>query len=567
MAIKNYVSIGADTETFNGQPFVMQFASKSLKLEKFIWCNGKTSTRKFLEFCDSLDIGNYVMWFHNLDYDMVSIFYDRHIILKNEEFSFEAHGWTVEGVYSSICFANLKKGNKVIHIRDTFAYYKTSLAKLADMFCPELPKLSKPKELGDKIYTADDKEFCEYAMRDSVITDVVGRYILERHSEYGIGLSVSAPHFSANVFRTKFMTKDIPLPSKGKIYSALLSYHGGKNNLTVPYGWYQNVTLLDIASAYPAAMAELPSFYQRENYHLIEGGKLTDELPRYGIYRISGVAKKCQWPILYDSAFHPIEGEFTDIWTTGPELNEGLRNGELEISKVYGYFYDDVADKNESPFKGFAETFYSLKDKQGIQKTERDFYKLILNSLYGKFIQSRGEKDHLSYYYDLDKMKLNKEKMIIAGGLFHPFIATLITGIVRANIHKLEHKYLSLHTATDGIFTMAKNCKEKPGLGGLKIEAKGDLLIFRNKLYILYSSRESHLPSRVFKGKYICKYALHGFRGSVYDLEKIYVTGNPTYEYKKVNKLRESLRRGLDVNKFETQQGSLNLETITDGDE
>lgn len=567
MAIKNYVSIGADTETFNGQPFVMQFASKSLKLEKFVWCNGKTSTRKFLEFCDSLDIGDYVMWFHNLDYDMVSIFYDRHIILKNEEFSFEAHGWTVEGVYSSVCFANLKKGNKVIHIRDTFAYYKTSLAKLGDMFCPELPKLAKPKELGDKVYTEKDKEFCEYAIRDAVISDVIGRYLVERHLEYNVNLSVSAPHFSANVFRTKFMTQDIPLPSKGKIYSALLSYHGGKNNLTVPYGWYQNVTLLDIASAYPAAMSELPSFYEKGNYHLIEGDKLTESLPRYGVYRISGRAKACKWPILYDSSFHPISGEFVDIWTTGPELNEGIRTKELEIDKVYGYFYDDESDKNESPFKSFAESFYALKDQKDIEKPRRDFYKLILNSLYGKFIQSHGEKDHLSYYYDLDKMKLNKEKMIIAGGLFHPFIATLITGIVRANIHKLEHKYLALHTATDGIFTTSKIYKEKPGLGGLKIEAKGDLLIFRNKLYILYSSRESHLPSKVFKGKYICKYALHGFRGSVYDLEKIYVTGNPTYEYTKVNKLRESLRRGLSVNKFETQQGSLNLETITDDHE
>lgn len=567
MRLKNYISIGGDTETYNGQPFCMQFASSELKFEKIIWCNEKTSTRKFLDFCDSLDSGNYIIWFHNLDYDMISIFYDRHIILKNEEFSFEAHGWKVDGVYSSVCFCDMKKGDKTVYIRDTFAYYKTSLAKLGDMFCPHLPKLPKPKDLGDKIYTDKDKEFCDYAIRDAVISDVVGRYLIDRHVEYGINLSVSAPHFSSNVFRTKFMTKDIPLPSRGKIYAALFSYHGGKNNITVPYGWYQNVTLLDIASAYPSAMAELPSFYERENYHLIEGNKLTEELPRYGIYRISGRAKECKWPILYDSSFMPVVGEFYDVWSTGPEINEGFKSGELDIDSVYGYFYDDDADRNESPFKNFAETFYKLKDKDGIQKTERDFYKLILNSLYGKFIQSRGDKDHLSYYYDLDKMKLNKEKAIIAGGLFHPFIASLITGIVRANIHKLEHKYLALHTATDGIFTMSKNCKEKSGLGGLKIEAKGDLLIFRNKLYILYSSRESNLPSRVFKNKYICKYALHGFRGSVYDLEKIYVTGNPTYQYKKVNKLRESLRRGLEVNKFETQQGSLNLETIDHGDE
>lgn len=567
--MKNYIQFGIDTETCDGKPFSIQLYSEST--EVIIWVNEKTSSRKFLEYCDSLPDGNYIFWCHNLEYDLVSLFFDRHILFKNDEFSFDQGNWNVKGVFHSVVFCDMssKNGRKTIHIRDTFAYYKTSLAKLAETFCPKLPKLNRPDGLGDKIFTKDDKEFCEYAMRDSVIAYHVGNYLFERHMEYNIPLTVSAPHYSAQVFRTKYMEKDIPLPSKGKIYSSLLSYHGGKNNTTVPYGWYENVKLVDVISAYPAAMYELPSFYDRERYITIEQSSgntfsLDDNLPRYGVYRISGIAKPCKWPVLFDSAFEPLSGEFTDVWVTGPELNEALRSREVEITKCFGYFYDADNDKNESPFRKFVDDFYSKKEASELEPTSRAFAKLILNSLYGKFIQSRGSKDHLSYYYDLDNFRLNKEKVIIAGGLFHPFIATLITGIVRAKMHKLEHKYAALHTATDGIFTTAKNIQEKPGLGGLKIEAKGDLLLFRNKLYILYTRNKTKIPSKVFKDRYIAKFALHGFRGTVWDLEKIYVSGDPTYTYKKVNKLRESLRRNLAVNKFEKLQGTLNIENEDD---
>lgn len=555
--MKQYITIGVDTETCDGKPISMQFFG--VGLEKLIFCNEKTSSRKFLEFCDSLPEGTYVFWVHNLEFDLVSLFYDRHILFKNDEFSFVQNSWEVKGVFSSVVFCDLKKGNRYIHIRDTFAFFKTSLAKLSEQFCPTLKKLDKPEGLGEKIFTSNDKEFCEYAMRDSVIAYHVGLYLLERHIEYGISICVSAPHYAATIFRSKYMVKDIPLPSKGKIYSALYSYHGGKNNITVPYGWYENVTLLDIISAYPAAMSDLPNFYDKSKYLTVSSDEdLKGTVPRYGVYRISGHAKVCKWPIIFDSKFKPVQGDFFDVWVTGPELNEGILSGEISVNKLYGYFYDDT-DNSDSPFKNFVSDFYAKKESSDLEPTHRNFAKLIMNSLYGKFIQSRGDKTHLSYYYDLETFKMNKEKAIIAGGLFHPFIATLITGIVRAQIHKLEHKYTALHTATDGIFTMSKNIREVSGLGGLKIEAKGDLLLFRNKVYILYVKNPTKIKSNVFKNRYISKFALHGFRGNVWDLEKIYVSGDPTYTYKKVNKLRESLRRNLSINKFEQQQATLNL--------
>lgn len=564
--IKDYYIVGGDTETCEGKPFSFQFYSEQLKLKKIIWVEPKTSTRKMCEFMDTLPDGESVIWFHNLAFDLISLFYDRHVLFVNEDFGFTAYGWDVQGIYANVRFIKCTRGKKIVHILDTGAYYKTRLEKLAEMFCPELPKLNKPSGLGTKIFDESDDMFCDYAMRDSEITYNVGVYLCAKHKEYEIPLSVSAPHFAANIFKHRHMKKDIPLPKRAVIFSSLHSYHGGKNNITVPYGWYEKVKLLDIISAYPAAMSELPSFTNSDAYKSIEGSDHPEsDLPRLGVYRISGHAKECKWPILYDRGFSAIQGEFSNEWVTGPELNEAVRSKEISITSLYGTYYDKELDNETSPFKSFVEEFYSLKNEadSSKDKVNREFYKLLLNSLYGKFIQSKGDKAHLGYYYDMDKQKISHEKLVIAGGLFHPFIASLITGIVRAKIHQLEHKYSALHTATDGIFTFAKNFREDNKLGGLKLEAYGDLLLFRNKLYILYGPKgASKLKSSVFKERTILKFALHGFNGSVFDLERIYVTGDPTYEFKKVNKLRESLRRGYNVNAFEKRQGTLNVEDI-----
>ena len=86
-------------------------------------------------------------------------------------------------------------------------------------------------------------------------------------------------------------------------------------------------------------------------------------------------------------------------------------------------------------------------------------------------------------------------------------------------------------------------------LGALTTEAHGELLMVRNKLYILYA-KDGETPSRAFKGKRIAKAALHGFQGSVHDLEKLIATGRRRYTVNRPNRLKESLKRGLQVNEF-----------------
>ena len=564
--IQNPIPIGVDTETCRGKPITFQFFSEILGLSNIIWIDQKKldATQQLLSFLNSLPLKrhhHYVLFGHNLSFDMVSLFYDRYSILRDDHPSIDYLGWHIDIIYSSVVFASLSKKNIVIRILDTFAYFAGSLARLSSIVCPHLPKLERPEGLGEKVFTAKDKNFCAYAMRDAEVAYYAGVKILDFHKEMNVSIAVSAPHFASKVFRRKYMIKSIPLPPRKIVYSALSSYHGGKNNLTVNAGLYKNVYSLDIRSAYPFAMSQFPSFYHADLYRGIEGKGTPKQLPRIGIYKISGEAKACKWPALYDHSFKPLVGNFDGIWVTGFELNEALKHKEVTLTYTRGYYYDEELDKDVSPFNTYAVEFFNRKDTAK-DLLYREFWKLLLNSLYGKFIQTRRNDTMVDLVYDLDNKTLLEDIRLLAGGLFNPFIGSLITGHTRAYIHSLEHKYKALHTSTDGVFTLIKPL-EQSGLGGLSIECFGDLLLFRNKLYIFYQpiSKEddaSIIRSSIFPDKKIVKYALHGFHGDLKTLESLYKTGVREYEYIKVNKLRESMRRNLSVNAFEPRKAKLN---------
>jgi hypothetical protein len=127
----------------------------------------------------------------------------------------------------------------------------------------------------------------------------------------------------------------------------------------------------------------------------------------------------------------------------------------------------------------------------------------------------------------------------------------------------LEHDNKALHTATDGIFTQGKpkGAAKHPKIGDASLEARGDLLLVRNKLYILYGP-DGKIESRSFEGKRIIKYALHGFQGTVYDLERLVATNRRKYKAKHVNQLRESIQRGLQVNEFVDRPYNLKVGSI-----
>ena len=544
---------GGDTETLNGAPMTFQFYANQPQRAQLLWVDDPDDASTVLfRWIKSLPANSeHVVYVHNLEFDLVSFLWDCKSELVSSpdgEFRFTRNGWRVEGVYGAPTYARVvdpHRKRRVLFV-DSYSYYRASLAAASEVFCPHLPKLKRPDGLGTKRFSKRDEEFAAYALRDAEIACFIGEALEKLHDEFDLTQTVSVADMAARIFRHQFLDRTIPQPPRPIIEAALLAYHGGKNNMPVTPGWYLGVSSLDISSAYPHAMTTFPSFSVASAYRRFRGSRV-QSVPELGVYRIAGKVAPCPWPSLYAHDFTALSGAVEGVWVGGHELNEALESGEFKPTSVEGWYYDADADRFPSPFVSFVAEFYRRKEAEQ-DKAMRAMYKFVLNSVSGKFIQTR--KRQKVTHVDIDSGKVSDSGDLVAGGMFHPFIAQAITGHTRARIHRLEHRYKAIHTATDGIFTQARDVKSEPkGLGALVCEARGDLLLLRNKLYVLYSD-DGKQASAVFKGKRVAKAALHGFAGTVADLERLVATNRRRYRATRVNRLRDSLKRGLTPNEF-----------------
>lgn len=555
---------GGDTETCRGAPMTFQFYSEHAQRDDLLWVKAGSASRALIKWCESLEShAQHVVYVHNLSFDMVSFFWDvkaKLVSTPSGEFEFGCHGWRVVGVYGAPTFARLtdSSSHRSVLLVDSFSYYRASLAEAAEVFCPGLPKLDMPEGLGERMFGPGDRTFDDYAMRDAVIAYHIGVALEALHIEFDLAQTVSVADMAARTFRHSYLERPIPQPPRAIVECALLSYHGGKNNLAVEPGWYQSVSSLDISSAYPHAMAEFPSFSDERLYRKYTATK-PRQVPDLGVYRVRGRVGACTWPSMYAHNFAPLQSTRVDgLCVAGYELNAALRAGEFVAESVAGWFYEAERDCADPPLRRYVNEFYARKEAE-TDKAKRAMYKFLLNSISGKFIQTR--KRNQTTYVDVDAWDADEavtgSSDLIAGGMFHPFIASLITAHTRARIHELEHRFEALHTATDGIFTqMPIRMKPQTGLGAVVNEAHGDLLLLRNKLYILYGDGPpppKKSASAVFHGKHIIKAALHGYAGSVADLERMVVSRKKGYTAKKANRLRASLKRGMTPNDFRVQ--------------
>lgn len=551
--------IGCDSETLRGPPISFQFYSEHCKkINGIVFLKKRNAMSVFLAQLKKLPRGRYRMYGHNLEFDMLSFLWEARAKIKDGDIELQVSDWHIKGRYSKPIFADFTDGVRQIELVDSFLWFMTSLENAAKRVCPDLPKLLRPVGLGEKMFTEKDTGFVEYAMRDAVVAFHLGVAIQRFHEEQEIPPQISLASMAAAVFRMRYMREDIYQPPMHQwMVGAAASYHGGVNRVRpgAEMSWHINATALDVSSAYPEAMSHFPPFSKPNGYKSFRAKSFRNFAPpELGVYKISGVAAKCDWPALFDHNFKPIQGAFRDIWVSGYELVEALASDELTLKECSGYYYEQKG-WSYSPFAEYVATLYDLKSTAK-DPVMRYMYKIELNGLTGKFIQTSPD-------FTLVDGQLVKIRR--AGGLYHPFIASMITGYTRGKkMHPLEHKYQALHTATDGIFAggFHKGAKQKT-LGSIVSEGHGDLALLRNKLYIFYTDNpgEDSYESQVFEGRHILKCARHGFQGTVASLESMLVSTNRTYKVNKPNKLKSSIKQGLTPNEFLIKERKVNIGT------
>lgn len=363
---------------------------------------------------------------------------------------------------------------------------------------------------------AHDDAMRAYAEQDAVITQRLGEWIIEQHQRNDVRTTMSGPHFASSVFKRVYLESEIPIVDGELEQAGLEAYHGGKNGfyLNEP-ATLRNVWHVDIRSAYPEAMRQLPdpeqsSWLYHETYR--EG--------LHAVWRIEGRYKRCRYRGLMGHEDWPTSGRIKTT-VTGYELDEALRRGEIELTSCHGWAM--MGPEDSGGLVRYVDEHYHAK-RYATNGPAKLYAKLMLNWLYGKFFQKVANGA-------VGSVELGTEKLITtdpnepydyrAGGLYHPPIAALITGYVRAKIHRMEHDYQSIMTSTDGIFSRRRPDKALLGheLGQLSAE-RGTLRIWRERLYIFDPDDGSGQV-----------YALHGFQGSVNDLAKVPLKAGLRWRY------------------------------------
>jgi len=521
--------IGWDTEAENGKPFSMQFSASGGPEDSLIYTvpdKGHHAALAvfltYVHFATGARRVEHVVFGWNLQYEWTQLFAD-YVTMAPEVIS--------SGMFEVLVALEDQSGNAIAHYRlevmndrryamkvhhleskqhvtvlDGYAFFKTRLNKAGLALL-----VGEKVDIGDRVSRfkradIDDPEFRRYACTDAWLTRRIGEAIIAMHEEYDVRTTLTAPHFAAQVFKRHFLTGEVPLPTPELEQAGLAAYHGGKNGFYLPGPRrLERVHAYDITSAYPEAMRQLPDPVRAR----------WREVPRYehgrhALWRVDMTFTGCRYPgaLTHDDQKLP-PGRHVGLWLTGYELDAILERGEAVVHSCTGYV---MAGPAGGPLVAFVDRFFAQKARYDSGPL-REQAKLFLNSLYGKFFQ-KVELGTVGYVdWGTGEVRTSDPQQAFdyrAGGLYHPPIAGLITGFVRARIHGLEHKYESVMTSTDGFFGLEVPDPADLGarLGGLTVEP-GALSIWRERLYVFDP----------VAGK--PKVALHGFRGDVDALRAI----------------------------------------------
>lgn len=620
---------GGDTETTKGRLYTVQASSQGETLFRYV-----TPETGFKVFCDwvdarSLDKGVNLVFIHNLKFDSTVMLSQNHEEIYNQynEITLDRDGYHIQMFYGRVNFMSVRRDLgtfkcagcgvlpvQAVRILSSGKSYCANpvhgdptpakrqygpLIKFLDSaaFCPPgskslvaalkiygVPyrKMNQPEGLGERDLSGD--YFEKYALNDAVAVEGLGVEILNIHKEYDITPSVSLPQLSGRILRHHFFKKGerFPFPPEQCRLAAELSYHAGKNGFYVKPGVYEDLYEYDINSAFPMAMSVMPQMvkgrYKRVKKY--QKGYL-------GIYKIQGtVTKGSRYPVVFDAGFKPVRGRYASEWVTGFEIDILRRAPGNRFKIKGGWIWQHNKNYLHSPLAEFVDRFWTLKSKAP-KGPKRDTYKNILNSLYGKFAACVEQRAVIDTAYG-PQLCDNPEKYFKSGALYHPFIATQITGFVRARLWELETRGDALHAATDSIKS-AKDLPSEDILGGIKKEVYGRCYLFRNKLYLhfardtslcghnlargwlsFYKEETALLPDvgerletgraydatddrwwgKLFDhdGQHLCKMGLHGFKGSAFYLyrnrKNLLSKGYLDYQYQHMVQLREGFKRG-----------------------
>ena len=313
----------------------------------------------------------------------------------------------------------ISHGHKARYVYDIYPYYGTSLQTASERYLGE-SKIKSTKKFTPRMVSRDMERIIDYCTKDATLTkqladlfiSTLHKLQLYPHKLISTGY-ISGVHF-AGIHNCNINALYSNYPEL--IQSAWDSYNGGM--FQVFKRGRGKFWQYDINSAYPAQIAKLKTL---ERCEVFDGIKI----PKCDFGFVD-----CE--ILVSSKFSPVTVKVNNLniypqgyvrrWITLLEYDY-LKSRGNDI-KIFDGWY--IRCRDEYPYKKEIERLYKLKaEYKGVDDMQYLLVKILLNSLYGKFLQ-------ITEVFDKDFKAHFK-----AGILFNPIYAAYITAGTRVALCKV----------------------------------------------------------------------------------------------------------------------------------
>ncbi len=375
---------GLDTETYHGKAYLICDDSGRYKILH--------SFDDALVFLTHFRFRNANNWFFNIKFDFEAIIkwlplHLLQILYATGELDYQAY---------HLKFLD-KKFLRITNNKHNYTFYDinnfigSSLNQASKNYLNETKydAIDSSRLNTDKDYWKENiEEIIFYCKKDANLTKRVADYfwgLIDNHIHFLPSMPFSKGAYSQEYFLNKCYIPTIDTIPDEVLRFAYNSYSGGRFEL-LKRGHFDNVYLYDIKSAYPYQMAQLPDYTRGEWIHTNE----FQEEAISGFYKcqVSHLDAKVSPFMVKEANLNVYPNGYFEQYLTQKEIEDiDKLFPETEIEIEEGYYFEE----NEILYPLQEEILRLYKWKE----TEKDpdikyCIKIILNSLYGKFIQTVG---------------------------------------------------------------------------------------------------------------------------------------------------------------------------------
>lgn len=349
---------------------------------------------------------------------------------------------------------------------DTVRHWPMSVKQMGDLI--GLQKLEVDDETG---YLS-----VPYCRRDTEIVWHFVRRMLERYEAMKLKLKATLPSMALQLFTTQHYPRALPTVPDYERAFFRKGYYGGRVEVYRFRPIISAINHYDVNSLFPTVMRQGPF----PDLHHEYTRTVTPDWSREGIADVTVHLPVTRYPGLpMRSPDHELVypyGTLHGTWAY-PEIRQALTDGAriLEVHEAIEY-----RRAKRTPFKSFVEFCYAQRRRAAKGTLDDVYWKLMMNSLYGKF----GQNDGLEIISQ-DRLSSLSTSAGHANVIWSAYVTSLARVHLLTELRKASEVY---YTDTDSLFTPAR-LPTGPELGQMKLEGTYEAVEFMgNKLYTFTAS-------------------------------------------------------------------------------